>query len=149
MNRRKFLSITFLLFLFVAVTDPSAFAERTCTHQIEDSGGTKTIITDCTSSHNQTSEITRNWHYISFLVSNFMDRVNQGIQNMQSQFSTMITGQDPKQLAADTRQKEQDARDMQRQIHEGQDIQAEALKDRLEMQKLKQQDSRRALNERH
>ncbi len=120
MNERKFLSIVFLWFSFVMLTNDLAFAERQCTHQvINNSDGTKTIITNCSSSYTKTqapgAENFRDRYFFSTMVDNLFNRVNRGIQNIQDQSvgssSTQVIAD---QTAADSRQKEQEAIDAQR-----------------------------------
>lgn len=144
MNQVKFLSVALLLISFVILTNGLASAQRDCTHQVVRSDGTKIISTDCTSSYSQTSEITR---FPYFSVNNFLNNVNISIQNMQDRFAAIFSSQDiSRQIAANNREKEQEALEAQRMQHQEQKIQLENLKEQQEIRKQQQLDLMQARN---
>lgn len=135
MNDRRLMNIVFFLFLFVMVTIGLAFAERECTHQVVHSDGTITITTDCSSSYTKTSENFWNQFVFRTLVTNLLDNVQWGMQNLQDRVAEIFTAQaHAKQIAGDMLQKEQSVMEAQQTKHQEQEIQLENLKERQEMQ---------------
>jgi hypothetical protein len=128
MKGRKFLSVVLFSFSFVVLANCLAFAERDCTRQVSYSNGTKDISVDCSSSYTQNA-------------NSFWGSLYWSIQNMRDRFSQIFSLQDrSKQVTADMKEKEQDAREIQQSKHQDQESQAEDLKDRQEMEKQQQQD---------
>ncbi len=134
MNERKSLIIILVSFSFIMLTNGLAFAERQCTHQvIQNPDGTKTIISDCSSSYTKTqepgAEHFRDRYFFSTIVDNLFNSVNWGIQNIQDQTagssSTQVMAD---QTAADSRQKEQEAIDAQRINQQEQEAQLKNFK---------------------
>ena len=138
MNKKKFVPVALLFLSFITGTNSLVFAERECSRQVERSQGETTIATECTSSHTQTSEITRHpW----FSVNNFLDNVNMAIQNFQEKLADMSSSNDnSKQIAADIRQREQEAVEGQRIKQQAQEAREQDFKEQIEMQKQRQRD---------
>lgn len=143
MDKYKFLSIALLCFSFIVLTNQLAFAERSCTRQVESSDGIKTITTDCSSSYTQTSDNFWNRFLFSTLAQNLKDNVQWGMQIIQDRLANIFSAQDhSEQIAAETKRKQQDAMEAQQTKREQAEARLEDLKERQEMQKERQQDLR-------
>jgi len=118
MKISKFFSIALLLFSFVFLTKDFGFADNA-----------------------QTSGSFWNASNYSSLVNNLMNNVDIGIQNIQDKLADLFLAQDrSKQIAADTREKEQEALESQQAKQRDQESQMQELKDRQETQKQQQED---------
>ena len=149
MGERKFLNIVLLSFSFVMAINGLAFAGQECTHQAVRSDGTTIISTDCSSSSMQTeqpgAENFWNRYFFGALVNNLMSSISSGIQNLKDQYAKIFLAEaHSKQVAADARAKEQEAIEAQQSKHQEQEMQLEDLKERQDIQKQQQQDSRQA-----
>jgi hypothetical protein len=148
MNKGQW-TIMLFLFSFVMLTTGLAFAEHECTRQVSSSDGTKFINVDCTSSYTVTSEDFWNRYLFSTLVSNLRSSVHWGVENFQARLAEIFSGQDhSRQIAADMRDKEQEAIEDQQAKHQQEVVQLEDARERQAMQKQQQQDSMQGLRDR-
>lgn len=118
MKERKFLRIALLSFSFIVAASGLAFAGHDCTRQVVNSDGTIDVTTDCSSSRTLTqapgAENFRDRYFFRTTEDDLLDSARLGMQGFEDRTGETFSAQTTDQIAADSREKQQEAIDAQR-----------------------------------